>query len=293
MLITDVPPSKAFSGALFTDRLCNFLPEGSLAAFIVVNPELKHTPVSPELGWIPMEYCEKPNESGILTGIKKYGAFFAAISQLATLTKELCMSMFKIPGIVRRIHRFGKGQKADRVWCILQGQTMIRIALRVSGKLGVPLYTQVWDPPQWWLGANSIDWITFGRIMRIFGRTMAESRRMAAASFNMAKIYKERHGADTVPVIPSLDKSIIRYPEIKTGNEKLIIAIAGQIYATDAWNSLLEALDSAGWVVNGKRVIVRIMSYYLPDLSGHNARYIEFLGYRSQEESIKIGRAHV
>lgn len=288
LLLTDVPPSKAFSGALFTDRLCNFLPKDSLAAYIVINPELKDTPVSPDSAWIPMEFCIKPNESGILTSLRKYGLPFVILSELATFLKETYISIFSIPSIIRGICRFAKKQNIDRVWCILQGQTMIRIALKVAKRLGVPLYSQVWDPPHWWLGANSIDRLTTGKVHKLYEKVLAQSTRMAAASFNMARIYKERYGANTITVIPSLDESLIKEPKVKTGKDCIIIAIAGQIYALDAWNSLLEALDTSGWIVNGKRVIVRIMSYYLPDIAGHNARHIEFLGYRGQEESINI-----
>lgn len=288
LLITDVPPSKAFSGALFTDRLCNFLDKDSLAAFIVVNPSLKDTPVSPDSSWIPMEYCQKPNESGMLTGFRKYGLIFIILSQLATFIKESYVSLFRIPGIIRKINKFGRRHKVDRIWCILQGQTMIRIALKASKKLGAPLYIQVWDPPQWWLQANSIDKFSSARILKLYARTLNQSRKMAAASHNMAKIYKERYKAVTVPVIPSLDTSMILLPEFNKNGENMILALAGQIYALDAWNSLLEALDSVDWLIGGKQVIIRIMSYYMPNITGHCARHIEFLGYREQAESIKL-----
>jgi glycosyltransferase involved in cell wall biosynthesis len=288
LLITDVPPSKAFSGALFTDRLCNFLGKDTLAAYIVVNPVLKDTPVSPDSAWIPMEYCTKPNESGIFTAFRKYGFFFIILSQLLTFLKETYVSLFRIPRIVSRIAIFGKKHKVDRVWCILQGQTMIRIALKSAKKIGVPLYTQVWDPPQWWLKENSIDRITTNKILKLYAKTLKESRKMAAASINMTKIYMEKYEANTVPVIPSLNPAAIITPVIENNKEHIIIALAGQIYALDAWNSLLEAMDSVDWNIKGKKVKIRIMSYYLPNISGHSARNIEFLGYRGQNESIRL-----
>lgn len=288
LLITDVPPSKAFSGALFTDRLCNYLERESLVAFIVVNPVLRDTPVSPDSEWIPMEYITKPNESGIFTAFRKYGTFFIFLSQLITFIKETYVALLRIPRIVSRIAIFGKKHKVDRVWCILQGQTMIKIALKTACKLGVPLYTQVWDPPQWWLKENAIDRITTSKILKLYAKTLKKSQKMAAASINMTKIYKEKYEANTVPVIPSLSPAAIITPVIENNRGHIIIALAGQIYALDAWNSMLEALDSVNWNINGKNVKIRIMSYYLPNISGHSARNIEFLGYRSQAESIRL-----
>jgi len=288
LLITDVPPSQAFSGALFTSQLCNFLGSDSLAAFVVVNPELKDTPVSPDCLWIPIESCFKPNESGIMTGLRKFGLPGIALSGLAVFLKELFIASFRIPSVVRRICRFGRKENIDRVWCILQGQTMIRLARRTARKLGVPLYTQVWDPPQWWLGANSIDRFTSARILKLYRRTLNSSRKVAAASFNMANIYGERYAANTVPVIPSLPGSAVLRPTLDGTRDRIIIALAGQIYALDAWNSLLAALDSTGWTVNGRPVTIRIMSYYLPNIPGHTPRHIEFLGYREQAESIRL-----
>ncbi len=50
--------------------------------------------------------------------------------------------------------QFGKDFNADAIWCVVQGQTMIRLANRVKELMNVPLLTEVWDPPTWWLRAK-------------------------------------------------------------------------------------------------------------------------------------------
>lgn len=289
LLLTDIPPSKAFSGALFTDQLCSFIPEGSLVSFVVLNPGLKDTKVSEDSEWIPIEYAKKPNDFAVLANIRNFGLPFKILSSALTLVKEIKNSLTQIPGISSRVIKFAKNHEVDRVWCIIQGQSLIRIARKVQKKLNIPFLTQIWDPPDWWLRAHHIDRFTSRSVLKMYGDILRGSQKVAAISDIMEKEYREEFGADTVAVIPSLDKNMAFAPaEDYVDDETLSIGIAGQIYATENWYAMISALDTVNWNIAGREVVIRILGYGMPPLGGHQKRHIEFLGYRSQGEAAEI-----
>jgi glycosyltransferase involved in cell wall biosynthesis len=279
LLLTDMPPCKNITAGLVLDQLCRFLPHGSLACFAVVEPNL-HVKLSPDLDWIPIEYYERPRERWVLRPRR--------LGKLVSLIAENTYSQLQNRKIVSKAVEFGRKFNADAVWCILEGQTMIRLAVPVSKALGIPLLTEVWDPPFWWLRANGVDPITRSLVLREFDNALRKSSVCATASWAMAEQYKNDYGTRSVPVIPSLDASLALPPAdcVHPGTD-LIIGMAGQIYATEEWNALIKALDSVNWEICGRSVRIRLMGRYA-NLLADGKMNIEFLGWTTQKETIRL-----
>jgi glycosyltransferase involved in cell wall biosynthesis len=183
---------------------------------------------------------------------------------------------------------FGRKFKAYAVWCILEGQTMIRLAVPVAKALGIPLYTEVWDPPCWWLRENGVDKITQSRVLNKFDNAIKSSQMCATASWSMAEKYHKDYGVKTVPLIPSLAAERALPPSYSVGSsEEIIIGMAGQIYASNEWNALINALDHVQWRISGKVVKIRVLGRRVNLQASRQVR-IEFLGWSSQEETIKL-----
>jgi glycosyltransferase involved in cell wall biosynthesis len=280
LLLTDIPPCKNLTAGLVLDQLCRFLPHGSVACYAVVSPGLDAT-LSPDLDWIPVEYCKKPVEIGgrILPGrlgiissliYDSYGAFTTA----SRITKDVVA--------------FGRKNGVDALWCVLQGKTMIRLARPVAKGLGVPLYTQVWDPPFWWLRDTRTDNVTKRLVLQEFDRVLRDSSGCAAASWAMAEQYHADYGTRAVPVIPSLDASMAMPPATRLhDNDELVIGLAGQIYSVDEWEALIAALDSVSWTICDRKVRIRLMGREA-HLHADCSMRVEFLGWGSQAETIRL-----
>jgi len=280
LLLTDIPPCKNLTAGLVLDQLCRFLPEGSVACFSVVNPAIEAT-ISPDLDWIPVEYCKKPMENS--------GQIFPQpLGTLSSLSINAWHSLVTINSIAKKAVEFGRKHRVDAVWCVLQGQTMIRLALPVAKGLGVPLFTQVWDPPYWWLRENKVDALTSRSVLEQFSRVLQESTACAAASWAMAEQYRTDYSTRALPVIPSLASGLALPPAtaVHEGNE-LIIGLAGQIYSVQEWNALIAALDSVNWKIAGREVRIRLLGRYA-NLYANGKMHIEFLGWASQAETIKL-----
>lgn len=280
LLLTDIPPCKNLTAGLVLDQLCRFLPQDSIACFCVINPYLG-AKLSEDLNWIPIKYWRKPRENALRPVRGKVGT-------LSALIFEQYNGLVKIREIVSQVVEFGREQGVDRVWCVLQGQTMIRLARPVVKGLNVPLYTQVWDPPQWWLRANNIDMISGSLILKEYEQVLRESSGCATASWAMAESYKANYGTRTVPMLPGIDPGIAKAPSHRLNEgAELTIGMAGQLYSTEEWETLLSLLDDVGWQICNRKVKIRLMGRSAQLLATKGVS-IEFLGWRSQEETIRI-----
>src|SRR5262245_59852605 len=107
------------------------------------------------------------------------------------------------------------------------------------------------------LDAHYADGMTARAVIRGFARAIRMSERCATASWHMAAEYHRAYGIETVPVVPSLDPAFALPPSGRPSSaEQFVIAVAGQLYASDAWYALLYALETVKWRVLGKQVII-------------------------------------
>lgn len=278
LLLTDVPPCTQYSGALLTDQLCRYVPSTDIICIVVKNENLTEK-TSEDLG-IETIYLTKPPENTfrLLNGRVKLFTFY----------NELINEIFITPKLTKKIIGYGRENKVDRVWCILQGQTIIRLAIDVAEGLNVPLLTQVWDHPDWWIGHNKLDKFSAHRIRQSFNAAIKKSSCCGTASIQMANKYKEKYQIPALPLLACLSENVAHQPrEFPSNKDQLVIGFSGQTYADQAIQGLYSVLDKLDWKINGKSVKIRILSYAF-SVYGHKKWNIEFLGYREQKESIDL-----
>lgn len=283
LLLSDIPPCKDYAGCIVLDQLCRFLPEGSLACYAIVNRKIS-SKLSADLD-IPIEYHEKPDERGIRPLPGKGGELFAK-------WVEKRHEKHVLQTILPKVVEFGRRNKVDKLWCMLEGQTIVRLARPVANELRVPLYTQVWDPFGLWLRANEIDHDTSQRLLKEFDEVIKSSRACATASWAMSEEYTSKYGVKNNPVISSLSKESACLPATAPNeSEEFVIGIAGQIYAIDEWNALVRAIDKFNWRVDGKKIKFRILCrrgrFRIMPSGVTRPKCAEYLGWLSQQDAIK------
>lgn len=278
LLLTDVPPCDRFPAGLALSQFCRIMPPGSLAVYSVVNPDIDAR-LSPEFDSLPSATRRKPPERirRVLPGFP--GGVVAAVQSAWRLGPAAS-------AIVSDVVRFGREVGAEGLWCILEGQTMIRLARPVSKALRLPLRSWAWDAPGWWLRDNGVDRLTTALAVREFGEALRGSVSFGAASRAMADLYSQRYGVHAVPVIPGLDGRLARPASGAFRSDgRLVIGMAGQLYASQEWDALMRALDAAGWILSGREVTVRLMGARA-SLSAPGYRRIEYLGWGSQAGTV-------
>ncbi len=325
LLLTDIPPCKNFTAGLVLDQLCRFLPRGSIACFAMVNPALD-AKLSPDLDWIPVAYARKRNEAAFwpsparllrsairrISESRRGRSSPVASSPRAWLARK---SLPRLPGsgmlarplrfpivwAVEKLRRvcvvprltnqavaFGRAQKVDVVWAVLQGQTVTQMAVDVARRLQAPLITQVWDPLRWWLLANKIDRFNQQSALDDFDQALRESRTCITASWAMAQAYQSRYSTRAIPVIASHPSEWARTPDLnRFPGDQLKLGMAGQFYAGEEWLQLLRALNMSGWQVRGRSVSLTVLGAACPPGDAPPDR-IRYLGWRSQEEAVEL-----
>lgn len=279
LLLTDIPPSSNLTAGIVTAQMCRCIPPGELAIFCVQNPHL-HPELYADLSHVPMRVVPKPNELNIRRGR-------SPIRRASAILAETYRRMRFITPLVNQAVEFGKEQRATALWAIMQGQTMVRMTGSVALGLDVPLRTQVWDPLGWWLSAHGVDGFNTWLDLALFDRTLKRSVSCATASWEMGRRYERKYGTICHPIIASLDQSIARKPQPKLRcQDELAIGMAGQFYASDEWNQLAWSLSIAGWQVNGRKVVVRVLGHQKP--AGVPEENLDFRGWQPQTRAVEL-----
>lgn len=280
LLLADIPPCTNFTGGLYLDRLCRFLPKGSIACFAVIHPK-QYPQISPELDWMPLKYYYRPPENWN----NKLTSFFGLSSVKLTRVDSYRPNK----KIIAEAIEFARQFNPDVVWCILDGKTMLQTAVPIATGLGLPLLAGVWDPPSWWLGASGLNPIAKARVLNKFDHAVRSSSGCATASWAMAEQYRHDYGARTVALLPSLDLSLAMPPAKSShAGKDFVIGVAGTIYAMQEWRKLLGALNQAAWKICDREVSIRILGRRAAEIQADGEARVEFLGWRSQGETVRL-----
>jgi len=278
LILSNVPPSTNSSGGLVLVELCRFLPKDSLVNFVTLKKDYEPQ-IPKDLNWIPIKYAQKPREGW---------SNLPVLNSILSFFGENYIRIFVIRRILADIVSFGKKHQINCLWVILDGQTLIRLALPAAKKLNVPLISQIWDPPEWGLKDQNVDKFSRALILKKFAQAIHESQKCATASWAMAKKYAHNYHAKTMPFLPSLEAQLAFPPASRLHSAKeLIIGMAGQIYVTAEWDSLILALDKLDWQINDQKIKIRLLGNWLK-LTTDRKMTIEYLGWRSQEETLKL-----
>lgn len=279
LLLTDIPPTHQLTAGLVLDKLVRFLPRGSVACFAVVNPSIE-VALTDDLAGMPIHYVDKPKEDGF-----QRLARWPWIKRSVEWFRGLHDRNVAIPRLVAKAARFGRKHDVDAVWVTLQGQTMAHMAAPLARKLGVPLFTLVWDPISWWLKAHHVEGVSANAARKAFDEAVLGSRAVATASWAMTEEYSRRYRVFSTPVIASHDKSIARAPNTTMRENHLIIGMAGQFYARQEWDQVIIALNACKWRIAEREVFIRVAGHYVPPTDAPEGR-VSALGWLSATELV-------
>jgi glycosyltransferase involved in cell wall biosynthesis len=120
-----------------------------------------------------------------------------------------------------------------------------------------------------------------------YDKTIAASAACAVPSPVMAWDYSKKYGTRMMAFLGSLDFSMANPPAGFPKNKPdFAIGFAGQLYATDAWGALLEALNYINWEISGRNVEILLIGNFDPEIKTREA--IKLMGRRSLKDTINI-----
>lgn len=273
LLLTDVLPSKNYSGGILTLQLVKFLIEEKVKLSCVCIKEKSVREVVDEEIIEQFDYIilDKPHEFGVESKVKRrnYEA--------------------KLEKIINRTIDFIKEKDVTKIWCPIQGETLVRVLEKVSEITGIPYVIQVWDPIEWILDAKGYQRPKKDLIVEKFESLLINAKYCLTASKAMTEIYKEKYNEKSIEIYTSVKLPTIEQLK-KKKNKEFSIVLSGQVYATAEVENLLEALDRMNWEYNGRKIIFKYFgtsSTELIEKKGNKNRNIELAGFVEQDILMK------
>ena len=279
LLLTGIAPGTQGVGQLFLHDLVINYPEDKISCFALIEPNMYSN--STDLDWLKIEYVPRPREAG-------YGRFGKNIFRISGFFLWHYTKLIKSRILISQIEKYGKLQKVEMVWAVLSSPILICIAKQVANKLGVPLVTTIWDPPELFsinLGFNRFSHLN---LLKDYRKVLQKSIRCGVASDNMAEIYLSQYKIDPIVQIRGVHKDFWKLPALRlVDQEHFTIGFVGSIYTNDEWKSLLVALSKVNWVLCGRKITIRVLATNNPAKDNNNIP-IEFLGWKSAKDSIEL-----
>lgn len=205
----------------------------------------------------------------------------------------LCHTVTRLLPLARRIAAqvaaLAEDEGVERAWVVLNTPLLIALAMPLVGRLRIPVYPLVWDPPRYIMRLYGSDSISIRLLYRQFARAMAVARRTAVASEQMKRQYEVEFGRPCVVVRYGLRAALAAEPAAAPpiGQSTFTIGFAGSLYADDAWQAFLGALDQCSWHVHGRSIRLRILGGDVRIRVTGKAN-VEVYGWRSEAECSAI-----
>ena len=280
LLVSPVAPVPEGVGGVYLRDLCLMYPADRLA--FAMLPGIGAGPWPAPLARAPRRILPAVPERG-------FNRWGRRVQQSTRALFDRYVDTRHLPRLLDNIVAFAEETRPDLVWVPLAGPTMINVAASLHRRLGVPMITTVWDPPDyalshyWGIHGNALE-----RIMNRFGDAIRASVRCAVASTEMAEAYERRYRTPCVPMIHGLPEAEWIEPTgMRSPNDPFVIGYAGSLYARREWNALVAALGAAGWRIGGREAIVRVLASGL-DVAVSGPARIEFLGWHSTADAVRL-----
>ena len=280
LIVSPVAPVPEGVGGVYLRDLCLMYPADRLAFAIL--PGIGSGPWPEALRAAPRAVLDAVPERG-------FNRWGRKVQETTRGLFDRYVDMQHLPKLVDQIAAFAAQTKPDLMWVPLAGPTMINIARALPSRLGMPMITTVWDPPDYALAHYwGIRGHALARVMDRFGDAIRASVRCAVASAEMKERYEGRYGTPCVPMIHGLPESEWTPPAgMRAPNEPFVIGYAGSLYARREWDALIESLGRLQWRVAGRETIVRVLASSFDVRVTRPAR-IEFLGWHSTSDAVTI-----
>ena len=276
LLLSCTPPVPDGVGGIILSDLIALLPT-SRASVAVLSPDL--APTCEELvQGVPLRRFHAPYKTGLSSRFGAAGKSLKWLSQMLANWKALARAR-------KECVSWAREQGIGQVWAVLDAPASIELAAAVAGDLGVPLRLTIWDDIAHNVRHFGVDRLTARKLSRQFDRVMRSAVAHAVIGESMRADYRTTYGVESTILRHGLPPGQQNaHSAAGSRADRLVIGYAGSVSGRSAFEALLEMLDSRGWCIRGREVVLRLMGrrYILDSTS---SRRIEYLGWQPSTEA--------
>ena len=280
LLLTQTTPGPQGVGGIILKELSGLFAKQTLCTFLVVKP------------WQNVTLPEEFSDAEVKFGTAKYERASQIPSprvwhavgavQRSFLFRRHCERL------VNEAVEFASAEDVNAVWAVLDAPTSIALAEPVARALGVPLYCMVWDDIEHNVRYFRLDRLAANKARSNFSSALRAASGVAVIGETMQAEYQSRYGVSSVVVRHGIDESLLKPVGVEPQSGSVLrIGFAGTVSARSAFSNFLKGLDERGWHI-GDRTVHLILVGHRFDLSTNRAAHIEYLGWRSNAETIEL-----
>jgi hypothetical protein len=185
-----------------------------------------------------------------------------------------------------KLSDFLSSEDHEPVWIIADSTAVIDCVYYAFRRRAFPFRLQIWDDVRHLASLKHLDPVSANRVFQRFRYLLTRAVDVAVIGEQMAAEYCSlgakncriiRHGLDIDVTVPNL----------RSPSESFRIGFCGSAYASDAWASLLKALNRMNWTVASRPVELWVVGSEANFSSGHPIN-AHFFGRRSMEETTRL-----
>lgn len=167
---------------------------------------------------------------------------------------------FRIRTAVDKLEAEVSEAGACRVWVTTSSPEVICIAAELA-KRGHDMRVTVWDAPEYLLQNLGVSQHLTAEICERFSILLQSAKACSVVSEEMRDVVAARFPKLCV-VLMRHGISPLQIRAKKDGNAPVRIVFAGSLYSKDEWNAFVRALESANWVVAGRRIQLEFIGLF-------------------------------
>ena len=194
--------------------------------------------------------------------------------------------LFHLEARAKAVAEFATAEGLDRIWATASSVEMIWIAQLLAAR-GFDLRVTVWDAPEYLCGNLGLTLALQEDVLSSFADVMGHAKVVSVIGHAMQKDYQRRFGIKSEIIRHGIRAQLRPVALAPRPDTTLRIVFAGSLYSKQEWNSFVEALDSAGWQINGRPVSLSFIGRF-PLSGARKPRQINLLGEKSFEETLDL-----
>lgn len=202
LLYTTTPPGTGSLGQMYLKEICSAMPKDRLFCYGALSATNAPWVPSPDLEWLPIEFCDVPQE--YLFGTAR--GFIPDMMHSAMSRGRLRLLRGKVTG---EVIEFAKSVGIELVVSVLASPTIIRTTRAIADALDARVVSVVLNKPH--TATTGLDPFARNTVMRHFQKVMRDSETVLVPSEELRRHLEVRYGANAKVVKlrePSLLNSV-------------------------------------------------------------------------------------
>jgi hypothetical protein len=189
LLYTTTPPGEGSLGQCYLREVCVELPKDRTYCYAALSENNAPWVPSPDLEWLPVEFCEVPKEY-------LFGTARGFVPDMMHSFMSRGRHRLLRGKITSEVTEYGRAVGVELVVAVLASPSIIRTTRAIADALGAPIVSVVWNKPQ--SVTTGLDPFARNTVMRHFQKVLKQSDQILVPTDELRRHLSARYGVNPV-----------------------------------------------------------------------------------------------